>query len=120
MESSPAQATRQGIQLLVSPRKEAHLQAILIRIGTATFSAGPVYVEWLVITVNNTEVFAYDFAYGGATISNSIVKAGSDQIATFEEQVNEYFIPKFSSGDGGLVPWNGDNSIFTVFFGINE
>ena len=71
-------------------------------------------------TFNNTEVFAYDFGYGGATITNSIVGTGDAQIATFETQVNEYFIPKFSTGDGGLVPWTADSAIFTVFFGINE
>ena len=89
-------------------------------LGTNTFSNGLVYTEWLATTYNNTEVFDYDFGWGGATINASIVAPSSTSIATFEEQVTQYFEPMFSSQDGGAVPWTGQNSIFSIFFGIND
>ena len=89
-------------------------------VGSTTWSLGPVYTEWLVTQYNNTNVFDYDFGWGGATVNASIVSPSSASIATFEEQVTKYFEPMFSSQDGGAVPWTGDNSIFSIFFGIND
>ena len=92
-------------------------------IGTDTVAGGPAYPEWLTVTYNKTLVFDYDFGYGGATVNRSLIAPGGNinsGIATFEEQVDSYFAPMFSSGDNGLVPWTGATSIFTAFFGIND
>lgn len=89
-------------------------------LGTQTFSLGLAYPEWLVTAYNNTEVLDYDFGWGGATVDASVVAPVSTSIQTFDEQVTALFEPMFSSQDGGTVPWNGDNSIFSIFFGIND
>ena len=88
--------------------------------GTQTWSLGENYVEWLTTTYNNTLIFDYDFGWGGATINDSIVSSGESSIKSFEDQVTSLFEPQFSSGDNGQVPWNGQNSIFSIFFGIND
>ena len=87
--------------------------------GTITFSGGPVYPELLTTTYNNSLVLTYDFAYGGATITDSLV-ANSAQIHSFEEQVEQYYEPKYSTPGGTNAPWTADTAIFTTFFGINE
>jgi hypothetical protein len=89
-------------------------------IGSATFSGGPVYTEYLATTYNNSFVQLYDFGYGGATISDSIVATADPAIDTFEEQVTLRYEPKYSTPGGTDVPWTADTGYFTIFFGIND
>ena len=78
------------------------------------FAGGPNYVGFLATKYNSSYVLAYDFAVGGATITNSLVSSS----APFETQVGRYFEPKYTSPHVG--DWNSDNAIFSVFFGIND
>jgi hypothetical protein len=89
-------------------------------IGSHTFSGGLVYPEYLATRYNTSFVQLYDFAYGGATISDSIVPTSQPIIDTFEEQVNLRYRPKYSTPGSAAAPWNANTGYFTVFFGIND
>lgn len=69
---------------------------------------------------NNGLVLAYDFGWGGATINRTIVNTQDPTIHTFQEQISELYEPKFSTPGATAVPWSATNSIFSIFFGINE
>ncbi|KAG7007884.1 hypothetical protein G7Y79_00008g025220 [Physcia stellaris] len=85
-----------------------------------TFSGGPNYIDFLVANYNETLVLSYNFASGGATITDSIVKTGVPQINTLQEQVEQLFRPKYSTQKDRPDGWTSDFSIFTILFGIND
>ena len=39
-------------------------------------------------------------------------------VQSFRQQVTETFIPKYS--DHKAVPWTSNDTLFTIFFGIND
>lgn len=85
-------------------------------LGQGTWSGGPNYVGYLTTKYNYTTVLAYDFAFAGATITDSQVPVTDPSIHTFEQQVEQDFEPKYT---GSNKFW-GSNSIFSIFFGIND
>ncbi|KAI0439838.1 hypothetical protein F4803DRAFT_529743 [Xylaria telfairii] len=89
-------------------------------LGQGTFAGGPNYVGWLATKYNSTTVLAYDFAVGGATITNSLIPTTDPNIHTFEQQVKNYFEPQYTSGNSPGKIWRSDNAIFSIFFGIND
>lgn len=91
-------------------------------LGQGTFSGGLNYVGWLATKYNYTTVLAYDFAIAGATISDSLVPTADPSIHTFEQQVESYFEPEYttSTSTSTRPPWTPDTAIFSVFFGIND
>ncbi|KAK4613597.1 Acetylesterase [Fulvia fulva] len=84
--------------------------------GQGTYAGGPNYVGLLTTKYNSTFVANYDFAVGGATISDSIVTYQG--IPASNEQVGQRFEPQ--STQPHVNAWSSDNTIFSVFFGIND
>ena len=85
----------------------------------ATSSDGPNYIDYLTETYNHSLIETYDFGYGGATIDPSIVpNPYGSLVQSFQQQVQQEFLPNYASG--GIVPWLSVNSLFTIFFGIND
>ena len=85
-----------------------------------TLSGGPNYIDFLTVKYNNSLVLSYNFAMSGATISDSIVAAVSPSIHTFQQQVEQYYEPKYSTPGGENAPWSANDAIFLIFIGINE
>ena len=57
--------------------------------------------------------------YGGATIDDSIVKSGfGSAVQSFQNQVELEFLHTYVNNSE--VPWTASNSLFTIFFGIND
>lgn len=77
------------------------------------------WLNWLgllTLGYNKTLVLNYDFAKGGATVNNSIVKSNNrpdfaDQVAEFKGSIGSK--PEYAK-------WTGDNALFAVWFGIND
>jgi len=85
----------------------------------ATSSDGPNYVDFLTTTYNRSFVEAYNFGFGGATINYTIVPdAFGTIVQSFADQVQKEFVPIY--GNNSNVPWRYSNSLFTIFFGIND
>ena len=84
----------------------------------ATSSNGPNYVDFLSTTYNESFIQTYNFGYGGATVDPTLVASPYGLVVqSFEQQVIDGFLPFYSHGE---VPWSPGNTLFTVFFGIND
>ena len=58
-------------------------------------------------------------AHGGATINDSIVKSGfGPTVRSFQDQVEHDFLHTYVNDS--KVPWVASNTLFTIFFGIND
>lgn len=85
----------------------------------ATSADGPNYVDFLTTTYNQSFIETFNLGYGGATIDPSLVSSPYGYIVqSFRQQVQDEFLPTYASNSG--VQWSGSNSLFTVFFGIND
>lgn len=85
----------------------------------ATSANGPNYVDFLTTTYNQSFIETFNLGYGGATIDPSLVGSPYGLIVqSFRQQVEEEFLSTYASNSG--VGWSGSNSLFTVFFGIND
>jgi phospholipase/lecithinase/hemolysin len=81
-------------------------------LGTGTYTRGENWVGYLTETYNRTFIETYDFAVGGATINGSIVASATPM----DVQITTLFESKYSSA----TFWNGKDSLFLVFIGIND
>lgn len=69
-------------------------------------------------TYNQSYIQTYNLGYGGATIDPALDPSPYGLIVqSFEQQVTQSFLPLYSHG---AVPWVANNTLFTVFFGIND
>ncbi|KAI4207919.1 MAG: hypothetical protein LQ346_000256 [Caloplaca aetnensis] len=85
----------------------------------ATSSNGPNYVDFLTTTYNQSFIETFNLGYGGATIDPSLIGSPYGYIVqSFRQQVQDEFLPTYATNSG--VAWSGSNSLFTVFFGIND
>ena len=85
-----------------------------------TMSGGPNYIDFLTVQYNDSLVLSYNFAMSGATISDSVVAAVSPDIHSFQQQVENYYKPKYSTPGGEKAPWSANDTVFLIFIGINE
>ena len=83
------------------------------------WSGGPNYIDFLTTTYNTSLVLNYNFAYGGATISNSVVPSASN-IHTLQQQIENYFAPKYATMGSQAADWNSGNAVFSILIGIND
>ena len=83
--------------------------------GTGATGGGINWIGYLTTADNNSLVLSYNLAVGGATIDNSIVNAGVEdmatQVATFQSNYSSK--PK-------VAPWKSSNAVFGFWIGINE
>ena len=85
----------------------------------STSANGPNYVDFLTTTYNRSYIQTYNLGFGGATIDPSLVASPfGDIVQSFRQQVREEFLPVIAKSSN--VPWASANSLFTIFFGIND
>ncbi|KAK3173434.1 hypothetical protein OEA41_006763 [Lepraria neglecta] len=85
----------------------------------ATSAAGPNYIDFLITTYNQSYIQAYNLGYGGATIDPSAVQSRLRKtLQSFQQQVEDEFLPTYVNNS--KVPWTPSNSLFSIFFGIND
>ncbi|KAF9524985.1 hypothetical protein CPB83DRAFT_897394 [Crepidotus variabilis] len=81
-----------------------------------TFAGGINWVGYLTSYYNNSLLFTYNYAIGGATINRTLVNPGSSKALTEE-------IDEFMAGAGkkpSVTPWKSENSLFSFYIGIND
>lgn len=70
-------------------------------------------------TYNASYIQTYNFGFGGATIDPILVESAFGlSVQSFEQQVTNEFDPDYA--EKVTVPWTSANSLFSVFFGIND
>ena len=76
-------------------------------------------MDFLATTYNRSYIQAYNLAYGGATIDPALVPSNFGlMVQSFKQQVTQIFLPVYSVNDN--VPWTSNDTLFTIFFGIND
>lgn len=76
-------------------------------------------MDFLSTTYNRSYVETFNLGFGGATIDPSLVASPfGDIVQSFKQQVQDEFIPLY--GDKAEASWSAANSLFTIFFGIND
>ncbi|KAM0708024.1 hypothetical protein Q7P35_004673 [Cladosporium inversicolor] len=82
-----------------------------------TTSGGPNWIGYYATQFNSSPVYSYNFASGGATTDANLVTPFMPTVLSFVDQVNLYLK---SSKTAGFTKWNGDNSVFAVWIGVND
>ena len=67
-------------------------------------------------TNNNSEIFTYNYAFGGATVDPSIVPPYSSSVVSMKPQIEQQGIPQL----GRVKGWTSDNTLFSFWIGIND
>ncbi|CUS12505.1 unnamed protein product [Tuber aestivum] len=85
-------------------------------------NSGPNWAGYLTTTFNRSELLAYNFAYGGATVNSALVKPYLPTVLSFAEQVQTLFLPNLSpeSPASPAPAWESENSLFLVWIGVND
>ncbi|MCJ1331149.1 hypothetical protein MMC10_007836 [Thelotrema lepadinum] len=77
------------------------------------------YVQDVCSEFNQSLIYLYDFAHSEAIVNSSLVSPYQSVNNTFTAQVDNRFLP-YLTPSPGYAPWTSDNSLFIVFFGIND
>lgn len=81
-----------------------------------TAANGPNWPDFLTVKYNASEILTYNLAYGGATVSSSLVKPYQDTVLSLSSQVEDLFIPNYAFNG----QWTSSDSVFGIFIGIND
>ncbi|THU97432.1 hypothetical protein K435DRAFT_662833 [Dendrothele bispora CBS 962.96] len=84
--------------------------------GTAT--GGPNWIDYDTVTFNNSLVLTWNYAYGGATIDANLAPPYTPTVLSLTDQVNEFL--NGAAKKPASAPWTGENSLFSVWIGIND
>ncbi|KAF3163380.1 hypothetical protein EYR41_008846 [Orbilia oligospora] len=82
-----------------------------------TTSGGANYIGLTVSTYKKSDVFAYGFGISGATIDPAL--AYPTQGRALDVEINMW-IQQYSNRATVGVPWTSDNTLFSLFFGVND
>ena len=79
------------------------------------------YIGFLTTKYNESFIKTYNLGYGGATIDQAIVgSAFGPFVRSFWDQVNNVFHPTYAGNMTGTFRWKSNDSLFIIFFGIND
>ncbi|KAL8968015.1 MAG: hypothetical protein Q9183_002660, partial [Haloplaca sp. 2 TL-2023] len=81
-----------------------------------TFTNGPNWIEYLTFKYNDSQVDTYNLAIGGSTVDGEVFGIGGP--GNLISQINDRFVPNYVLKN--TVGWSASNSLFTLFFGIND
>ncbi|TVY46295.1 Acetylesterase [Lachnellula occidentalis] len=84
-----------------------------------TASDGPNWVDYLTVEYNASTLLTYNLAYGGATIDSTLVAPYLPTVSSVSDQIQNEWVPTYVSKPSS-APWASDNTIFTIFDGIND
>ncbi|KAF8161567.1 hypothetical protein B0H34DRAFT_796334 [Crassisporium funariophilum] len=83
-----------------------------------TATGGQNWVGYVTTAYNRSQVFTYNYAYGGATIDAALVPPYQSTVLSLGDQVNQFL--NSVAGKPAGTPWTGGNALFSVFIGIND
>ncbi|KAF8901873.1 hypothetical protein CPB84DRAFT_1846586 [Gymnopilus junonius] len=81
-------------------------------------TGGSNWVGYLTATYNNSLLFTYNYAYGGATINATLVAPYEPTVLSLGDQVNQFLTTVANKPP--TTPWTSANSLFSVWIGVND
>ncbi|KAK6504516.1 hypothetical protein TWF506_002710 [Arthrobotrys conoides] len=82
-----------------------------------TTSGGANYIGLTVSTYKKSDLFAYGFGISGATIDPALAYPTQGRALDVEISM---WIQQYSNQATVGVPWTSDNTLFSLFFGVND
>ncbi|KAG8894012.1 hypothetical protein FRC00_009694, partial [Tulasnella sp. 408] len=76
------------------------------------------WIDEMIVQFNESHLYAYNFAYGGATIDATIVEPYTSTVLSMTDQMNQFLANL--SPPPSYAPWTSSDSIFSFFIGIND
>lgn len=83
-----------------------------------TATPGANWVDFVTTTYNNSLLFTYNYAYGGATIDATLVQPYTPTVLSLTDQVNEFLNTVASKP--ATTSWKSSDTLFSVWIGIND
>ncbi|KAF9070838.1 hypothetical protein BDP27DRAFT_1446714 [Rhodocollybia butyracea] len=83
-----------------------------------TATGGPNWIDFDTTTHNNSLVFTYNYAFGGATIDANLVAPFEPTVLSVTDQVNQFL--QTVASKPASTPWTSENSLFSIWIGIND
>lgn len=83
-----------------------------------TSAGGANWIDLNTAVYNNSLIYTYNYAYGGATTDAALVPPYTPTVLSYVDQVNQ-----FLNGAGkkpASTPWTSSNALFSVWIGIND
>ncbi|EKG10343.1 Lipase GDSL [Macrophomina phaseolina MS6] len=84
-----------------------------------TSSNGPNWVGYLTYKYNASLLQTYNLAYGGATVDTALVQPYAPTVLSLKQQIEDEYLPKYGAAGASKV-WASDNTLFSVWIGIND
>ena len=81
-----------------------------------TTIGSPDWSNYLTVQYNQSFVKLFNFAFAGGTIDDQIDPSPFGALS-FRQQVAGLFSPSYKDGKGG---WSGKDSLFLIWFGVND
>ena len=86
-----------------------------------TSTGGPNWVGTFATSLNNSLLLTYNYAHGGAVIDADLVTPWQPDVITMTDQINDlFFAPNGAGSKPAETPWTSENSLFSVWIGIND
>ncbi|KAF2635224.1 hypothetical protein P280DRAFT_197923 [Massarina eburnea CBS 473.64] len=83
-----------------------------------TFSNGRNYIDFLTYTYNDSLIYSYNIAMGGASVDSF---GQPSMFRPFDQQVRQFFLPNYAQNSTkAKARWRSNDTLFTSFFGIND
>ncbi|KAL0566558.1 hypothetical protein V5O48_015449 [Marasmius crinis-equi] len=82
-----------------------------------TATGGEQWLDYDTTHYNKSLTLTYNFAYGGATIDSNLVTPFEPYVKSMTDQVTQFL--DWNEG-GGSVVWKSENTLFSVWIGIND
>jgi hypothetical protein len=100
----------------VSEELKEHMRSTIPNRQTRS---GPNWVDFITTTYNNSLIFTYNLADGGATVNSDLIKPWKPEVQSLTDQVNKRFLPTYGKKPAS-AHWTPANSLFAFFIGIND
>ncbi|PPQ88501.1 hypothetical protein CVT25_013172 [Psilocybe cyanescens] len=81
-------------------------------------TGGANWVGYVTGTYNNSLLYTYNYAYGGATIDANLVTPYEPTVLSLTDQVNQFLTTVASKP--ATTPWTSSNALFSVWIGVND
>ncbi|CAA7260315.1 unnamed protein product [Cyclocybe aegerita] len=83
-----------------------------------TATGGTNWVGYVTTTYNNSLLYTYNYAYGGATIDANLVKPYTPTVLSLTDQVSQFLTTV--ANKPASTPWTSSNALFSIWIGIND
>jgi phospholipase/lecithinase/hemolysin len=83
-----------------------------------TSTNGNNWIDDLITTFNSSLLLSYNFAYGGATTSASLVTPYTSSVLSLIDQVSEFSSSLAAKPD--YAPWTETDALFAIWMGVND